>query len=29
MCKPADSYASGYWAALFFSVFVVISGYVV
>jgi voltage-gated sodium channel len=29
MCKPADSHASGYWAALFFSVFVVISGYVV
>ena len=29
MCKPEDSHASGYWAAAFFSIFVVISGYVV
>lgn len=29
MCIPANSHASGYWAAIFFSVFVVISGFVV
>jgi voltage-gated sodium channel len=29
MCKPEDSHAAGYWAATFFSVFVMISGYVV